>query len=532
MVQKSGVSSEESPDSEPASTLDERKSWRMALGVLVGTAVLRLVLAAAVPLFPDETYYWAWSRQLAPGYFDHPAGIAFMIRLGTELFGATRLGVRLPVVLAGFAASFAVVATARRLSGDTAALRAALIMACMPMAGAGLLLATPDAPLLFAGAWCLYFVVRALEHSVGSRAAWGWWIAAGLALGVGMDSKYTAVLIPFGLLVALLVVRQTRPSLAWPEPYVGGVLGLVLFLPVVTWNARHGWDSFAFQLHHGLGSPRGDALAHEAGLLGGQLGLVSPILFVLMVIAALWAIHTAWSQDDARADARGPRDARRSVLAVVALVIPGFFAVTALFRHVEPNWPAPAYIAATVVLATHTGGRRWRRWLGRGLVLGGALVGLVYVQALYPVLPIPPRRDPIGRAFGYARLSDVARESRRMVEDRGATGHVWIASDTYETASELTYHLEGHPRVFSINLQGRPNQYDLWPRFTEEARPGDALLLVTGCGPGNHPLVHELGPRFREVEAVAHVGLSRGNGVIDDRCLDVLEGWDGSWPSS
>jgi len=37
---------------------------------------LRLVVAASIPLVPDEAYYWVWSRALAPGYPDHPPMVA------------------------------------------------------------------------------------------------------------------------------------------------------------------------------------------------------------------------------------------------------------------------------------------------------------------------------------------------------------------------------------------------------------------------------------------------------------------------
>ena len=93
-------------------------------------AFVRVVFAALIPLFPDEAYYWEWSRRLAPGYFDHPAGIALLIRFGGVLlapFGASAspLGVRLGAVVAGWIACVATVATASRLGGNTAALRAA-----------------------------------------------------------------------------------------------------------------------------------------------------------------------------------------------------------------------------------------------------------------------------------------------------------------------------------------------------------------------------------------------------------------------
>src|SRR5215475_7042522 len=108
-------------------------NWRLAVIIVTAAAIVRLALAALIPAFPDETYYWDWSRHLAAGYFDHPPVIAWLIRLGGALlapFGksATSLGVRLGPVLAGWVAGLATAAIARRLAGDGAAVRAAVIM--------------------------------------------------------------------------------------------------------------------------------------------------------------------------------------------------------------------------------------------------------------------------------------------------------------------------------------------------------------------------------------------------------------------
>jgi hypothetical protein len=47
-----------------------------AVAALGALTLLRLAIAAWVPLAPDETYYWVWSRALAPGYPDHPPMVA------------------------------------------------------------------------------------------------------------------------------------------------------------------------------------------------------------------------------------------------------------------------------------------------------------------------------------------------------------------------------------------------------------------------------------------------------------------------
>ena len=66
--------------------------WLVAL---IALTALRLVLAAILPLSPDEAYYWVWSRDMQPGYLDHPPMVAIFIWLGTAMAGENALGVRL-----------------------------------------------------------------------------------------------------------------------------------------------------------------------------------------------------------------------------------------------------------------------------------------------------------------------------------------------------------------------------------------------------------------------------------------------------
>ncbi|MEA3246785.1 MAG: hypothetical protein U9Q74_11580, partial [Gemmatimonadota bacterium] len=84
-------------------------AWSQAMWIVAAALLVRLALAAVVPLFPDEAYYWEWSRRLAAGYFDHPPAIAWLVRGGTAVFGDTPFGVRFLPVLAGGGCALGVV---------------------------------------------------------------------------------------------------------------------------------------------------------------------------------------------------------------------------------------------------------------------------------------------------------------------------------------------------------------------------------------------------------------------------------------
>ena len=147
---------------------------RLAAAALAAVTLLRLAMAAVVPLSPDEAYYWVWSHALAPGYPDHPPMVALWIRAGTALAGQGALGVRL---LGPFSAALGSVlladAAERLLPGRRAGIVAAALLNATLLFGVGAVVMTPDTPLLFFWTACLW----ALAH-----------IASGGGAGLGLAS--------------------------------------------------------------------------------------------------------------------------------------------------------------------------------------------------------------------------------------------------------------------------------------------------------------------------------------------------------
>lgn len=495
-------------------------AWAQALALLAGATVLRLVLAATLPLFPDETYYWVWSGRLAGGYFDHPPMLAWLIAAGTALLGDSPIGVRAVPVLVGSSGGLALALAARQLAGDQAARFTALVFAVLPLAVAGLVLATPDAPLLAALSWTLLAIVRALGAPAGSAAATRWWAIGGVTIGAAMASKFTGVFYPFALLLAFALHAPLRARFREPGPWIAVAIASLVMVPVLLWNAQHDWISFRFQLGHGLGGgARENLLQRELNLIGSQAALVTPILFVLVVGAI--ATHL-----------KAPRHDARFALAVIGAFCALFFVYSATRRNQEANWPAIAWLPALVLLGAARDGAR-SAWERRGAWLAGTLSAVLVLHVLFRIIPLPARRDQVSLAYGWDRLAASVDSARRALErPDGSTPPV--AANRYQDASLLAYHLPGQPFVTALNLGGRRNQYDLWPRYTQTAQRGDDLLLVleiprdTTLLPGP---IRRLEGRFGGITAGPVLPLLRGGEPVGRRRLWVLRGWDGTWPA-
>ena len=493
------------------------------VGWLLGILLLRLAFAAAVPLVPDEAYYWTWSRQLAGGYFDHPPVIAWLIAGGTALLGDTPLGVRLLPNVAGTLATAAIAWTADVLAGPRAARFALLAFAVMPVAAVGMILATPDAPLLFGIAWTLCCVTHALSYPARSATATRWWIGAGLAIGVAMASKFTAVLVPVGLSLTILVVPALRPRLREPGPWLAVVVASLVMVPVLLWNASHDWIAFRFQLGHGLGSGAKESLVQrELNLVGGQALLVTPILFGFLLGALVRAVR---------------EEPRRRALAGVALFCLAFFVFSATRKNVEANWPAIAWVPAVVLLAAARPGDR-STWERRALRLATALSALLLAHVVRPLVALPGSRDPVNQAHGWTDLATAVAQRQASLATApsdvvGPSTAPLVAANRYQDAAMLAFHLPGHPQVASLNLGGRPNQYDLWTAAPDRLTVGGAMLLVLELprGGGTPPAIAALSAVFPRITPGDTIALTRDGRTVARRQLWTLTGWTGTWPS-
>jgi hypothetical protein len=393
-----------------------------------------------------------------------------------------------------------------RVQRDTA-----ILLLSLPILAVWLLLATPDCPLFLTNGLALYATVRALDAPPESRRALRWWLVSGAGLGLGLLSKLLALALPLGVLLALLSRRDLRRHLAEPGPYLALLLAGLMVLPSVLLNPA---SPVAFQLHHGFGGSHHSPLLQELDFLGGQFGMAGGILFVLLALAVA-------------ASLRRSAEPVRYVLAVVAATTFGIFAISALSHRVEANWPLPAYMPALVLLASHPGEGRWRRWVHAGMIVGASAVALAYLEMVTPVWP--QSEEMIRRGHGW---DHVAKRVRRFLgppySARG--GRIWLAGNTYQDASELAFHLPDHPVVFALNQGSRSNQYSFWPGFPERAHPGDDLILVLGKRPESPGPIGDLRSYFARVQLVDSAGPDAQRREIPQRRVWWLRDWQGGWP--
>jgi 4-amino-4-deoxy-L-arabinose transferase-like glycosyltransferase len=440
----------------------------LALGGLAALTAVRLMLAANVELHFDEAYYWYWSKNLQASYFDHPPAIAWFIRAGTALFGDTELGVRLLGQLSLFAATIFLFDAARRAFSLQSALIVAAATQATVLLGVGSIIMTPDAPLMLFTAIVLWGLVRFTLAPAG----W-WWLLVGLAGGGALLSKYTAGLLAVAVALWVVSTPQIRVWLARPWPWLGALLTTLCFLPVLISNAERGWTSFAKQGGRltRMESPR-PALLFE--YIGAQMGVITPGLFILLLLAVWIMTRRAW---------RGSKPLD-TLLTFWFLVPALFFLCVSPTMRIQANWLAPAWPAAFLALAALVD--RWgsltkmRQALFWSQVGGGAMVACVW---LYAIAPFGPhwRADPLAGLNGQRALAaDIATFARQ-------NGSRQIIAPDYATASTLRFYAPADMAVAQITEEARYAGFSVAP-LTMPA------VMVTRRPP---PLADIIAQRFR-----------------------------------
>ena len=215
--------------------------------LILVTLLARLLFAGTIGLGIDESYMVAAGRTLQLGYFDHPPLAWWMAWAAAHIAGSDgALVVRLPFLLLFALTTWLMFRLTATLFGARAGLWAAALLNVSPVFGVTTgSWVLPDGPLLAALLGAAVCLVAGLASQ--GRAAWGWWLGAGLCAGLALFSKYTAVLVIFGAVTFLITQPLARRWLRRPHPYAAGLLALAVFLPVLLWNAEHGWASLLFQ---------------------------------------------------------------------------------------------------------------------------------------------------------------------------------------------------------------------------------------------------------------------------------------------
>ena len=436
------------------------------MAVLVcATLVARLLLASALGLGIDESYMVAAGRKLQLSYFDHPPVAWWMARAAAYLTGSeSPVVVRLPFIALFALTTYLMYRLTSALFSPEGGVWAAVVLNLAPVFGiSSASWVLPDGPLLAALLGAAVCLAAALRSE--GRAAWGWWLGSGMCAGLALCSKYSAVLTIIGAASFLLTEPRSRRWLARPQPYAAGLAALVVFLPVLIWNAENDWVSILFQ------ASRSEGAFHPIGpiaTLAGAAAFLLPWIWAPLVVCGFLALRG------------GPSDRERWLLVCLATPPLIVFAAASLRGNVLFHWAAPGYLMLLPLLGD--AGARHRRtspavriWLAgtAGFVVLGSAVFASEVKFNWLPAVIGDFRlgkDPSLDVVDWTSLRD-------DLAGRGLLGRPKLAVGAlrWSDAGKIDYALAGRLPVICLGPDAR--QYALVARRDDHA--GADVLIVT-----------------------------------------------------
>lgn len=403
--------------------------WILAL-------VLKLIIGASLPYSSDESYYWVWSQHLQLGYFDHPGMIAWINYLGQFLDG---FGPRWPSIFIGHLSWIVLYQLFKKELQQRLQLWC-WFMLLNPLLGWGLFLAIPDTPAVFF--WSLSTLAAArwveLKHLK-------WAACLGIALGLGFNSKYHMVLFVPCFLLWLTWTKQWR-NIPWPHVPVIIVTGLVCSLPVLIWNYQNNFDSFLFQLKHGLGSEK-PRLVWPLEYLGSQVALLFPTVFFVSL--------------------KRPESSRAKFLYVLGWFPVLFFLWTSFSARPEGNWPILGYSSLLTLAVLQA---RSTKFLKVTASIWGCCFVVAMSEAYLNWLPIADKSNL--KTFESIRYDDFL----PWIEGNSPEyPNLPVYASSFQMAATL--HFKSRKPIYKLKTLSRRDHYDYLPE-AEPPKSGRFLVLA------------------------------------------------------
>ena len=395
-------------------------SWsRHFYTVLLVATLLKLGLAAWLPLTGDEAYFHLWAKYPDFGYYDHPPMVGWWLH-GLLYLGQAAWWLRLPAILLGTLIAWLIYRVCRAPYGEEVARYAGLLYLLMPVNLINVFITTDTPLILFA-----LLSVLALQRALVSEG-YRWFVLSGLLLGLAFLSKYFAVLLGLAYGVYLLLLRPSRRHL------LGLLLIFIAVLPFaglnVWWNYNNCWNNILFNLHNRHGG-EGIGWEYSVTYLLMMLYLISPPLlwYGWQARARLWTIL------------------RERELFIWLLLLPlMLFALLSLGNRIGLHWVLAFYPLLFLFAPRLLNSEQWRGALRFTLWFSAA-----HLLVLALLMLLPPEslklRDSLHRDYVLGRYGDQVWEQIATHQQ----GRI-LAADSYVTSAIFEYRSGQRVAVFGM----------------------------------------------------------------------------------
>ena len=428
-------------------------------GVFIG---LQLYLIFNLQLFGDEAFYWLESQHLAWSYAELPAWTAWMIKLGTKIFGHSYFAVRI-LFFIGFLSIFVCVWKINKLihkSENNVNINLLLLLS-VPLFMLVAVMALPDIWLLVFVMWCSYYLIKAVQLNKIID-----WIVLGVLLALSINVHVRMWIWLFFAGIIFIYIFKSKSDILKPAIAISLPIALLGLIPILVFNYQHDFALFVFQF--GRRNPWNFQIENISFLLS-QLIVVTPLVLFL------------WFKNIKSLPQQSQNRRILSWILITAFVHWLFYVVMSLFSdglRTTVHWALISYVpvlSLTTILLSKS--RRLIKWA----IATGAISSLL----LLLVLSFKSREESniqarlLDNSLGWQELATAVKRIRQEQQIQP------IIADYFMTAAELAFELNepngikvlSHPKNIK---HGRQKQLQIMGMFLHNPQQYDqeAILVV------------------------------------------------------
>lgn len=424
-----------------------------ALCWVLGFQLFRFLLIPFVGLMPQDAYYYLYGQNLALSYYDHPGMIGYMLRFFSEIFGQSVYVIKLTdftitsFTLLSFYKLSSLFLSKQRLWKSMVLITSSIFISILSFNS------TPDVPLILF--WTLS--ILCLYKAVFEEKKW-YWILGGITMGLAFNSKYTALLLQFGIFLFLFFSNKYRKLLVSPWFWASFLISVAVTFPIWWWNYQNEFASFAFQSSDRI-SAIGKFIVKPTlflGAIGIQMALLIPVLFYLLILLLFKYTKKVLLKFTLPSE---------KILFLLVFFIPTFvgFLIISPIYWIKLNWMMPSYITGIILAGIFIN----RRLLRIQMIISIIFHIAIATQVIFYFIPV--KSDDT-----YVGWEELAKEIEAL-QKKYPKAFIFSA-DNYKTSAVLNFYLP--EKVYAQNIVGLPAlQFDYLGDDLSKLNSKNALFI-------------------------------------------------------
>jgi hypothetical protein len=300
-------------------------------------------VASVTELTNDEVYYYTYALHMQWNYFDHPPGVAILIRLFTlNLSFTNELFVRLGAIACAAVGTWLSYVIGKKIRNERTGFYAAVLyntsIYSSIIAGTFILPDSPQIICWLAGLLVLIHIVNEFENNKNVRPLN--WLLFGALSGICILCKVHGIFLWNGLGLYILFYKRKMLSQAWL--YISFIITLLLISPIVFWNIHNNFITYTY--HSNRVAVHSLQINTKSFLQAtfGQVFYYNPINVWLIIQSVTFLRKEKLFNSSVQ-----------KILLFAGLPIIIVVSVISLFDTVLPHWSGPGFVTLTFIAAAY-----------------------------------------------------------------------------------------------------------------------------------------------------------------------------------